>query len=163
MAWSLPEAYTLLKKHDRELVKFYPYAGNDSFYIECWMIIKSFNTKLIKDYEFNWNIKLYSKNIADSLTVELDNVNKLQFTNGEEFYLSEYTVIPNFNELYSNLEQETELDNQVQKSALRYQNFDFDVLGLGEIVSKYTEGLSLTLSTLFAPNPASDDEISLTL
>jgi hypothetical protein len=133
LTWSIPESLTLLKKHDRELVKFYPYSSNDTYYIECWMIIKPYNVNNQK-FKTNCNIKLYSKNFIDTLTVDLEQLNKIEFINGESFYLSEYDIVPNYLEYYQNKEQVSKIKNQVQKSVIRYGNFDFDILSLASIL-----------------------------
>lgn len=133
----IPAVYTLLKKYDRELVKFYPYEGNQTFYIECWMIIKPINFNNHKEI-VNLNIKLYSKDLIETLTVDLQNINKLVFSDSSVFYLYEYSCVPVINELFTSQEREASINGQKIKNVYQYANFEFNIVNADEIRVDYS-------------------------
>lgn len=77
---------------------------------------------------FNCNIKLYSKNMIESLTVDLKNINRIVFSNSEIFYISEYDAVPVSNNLFKNIIKDTSIDNKNIKNVFQFLDLEFNLL-----------------------------------
>jgi hypothetical protein len=129
----IPAALTFLLKHDRELVQFYPYASNESDYIECWLVVMPYMHRNMEGI-YNCNIKLIAKNIQDSLVIDLSNINKIICLDGFGYSFIDQDVIPIFNELFKNESKSVKIKTK-QATILnnyQYSSFEFDVLGIND-------------------------------
>jgi len=152
MTLFIPDALKLLLIHDRQLVTFYPYANNQSYSFDCWLIVEDYN-ELNRPENAAAKIQLFSRLPNDEVLGILDQPYALVFQDGEEFYLSGVNVIPiENNQITVKTKSKTaKFDNATINNAWQYNNFAFNLINLGGYIEPPPYGNYITTMEYIEP------------